>query len=85
MLLEFENDALAWAKLCHVERQITNGSATFPGNTCKTLLNKIEILRSFFTFYCLKYVQCFSDFQQVVKSCFSSDLHENFKSEIAKF
>lgn len=34
---------------------------------------------------CLKYVQCFQDFQRVVASCFSIDLDESFENQINKF
>lgn len=83
MLLEFEEDSIKWAKLCNVERKTTHGVA-FAGNACKTLLNKVDVLRSFCNIGCLKYVRCFQDFQ-VVDTCFSITLKENFEINIQKF
>ena len=49
------------------------------------LLNKTDIIRSSRNIGCLKYVQCFQDFNDVVKTCFSSKLDPTFESCIDKF
>lgn len=33
----------------------------------------------------MKYVQCFKDFQQIVKSCFSHELHKIVEENVHKF
>lgn len=85
MLQEFQLDTTKWTELCHVQRKVTCGNFAFAGNACKTLLEKVDVLRSFCSVGCLKYVQCFIDFKEVVKSCFSIKLHENYRIKIEKF
>lgn len=85
MLQEFHSDALKWAALCNVQRTASCGRFSFAGNASKTLLEKVDILRSFCEIGCVKYVQCFQDFQRVVKSCFSNELNDDYKNNIEKF
>lgn len=70
MLKEFQHDAEEWVKSCNVSKDLVNGASAFAGNACKTLLNKIDILREKCNIHCLKYVKCFSDFSNFVNSCF---------------
>lgn len=51
MLQEIEGDSAA---VCHLNRKTTHGRSAFAGNDCKSLLNKVYVLRSFVG--CLKYV-----------------------------
>ena len=85
MLMEFEDQALKWAKDCHVERAITRGMSAFNGNGCKTLLDKVDILRANSGLGCVKFVQTFQDFKKVVASCFGNSLNSNSKEKIAAF
>ncbi|KAJ6637216.1 Protein doublesex [Pseudolycoriella hygida] len=50
---EFNAEALAWAKTCNVERDIRNGNAGFNGNSCKKLLQKVDVLRAVCPIGCL--------------------------------
>lgn len=85
MQREFENVALEWAKACHVQRQITYGSSGFNGNSCKILLEKVDVLRQKCSLSWLKFVKVFEDFKSVVTACFGNDLHSNYKEKIATF
>lgn len=85
MLQEYQADTLKWTNLCHVQRKVTCGNFAFAGNACKTLLDKVDVLKSFCSRGCLKYVQCFTDFKEVVTSCFSNNLHADYKIKIKKF
>lgn len=85
MLRECEDDTEKWAKSCNVSREFVHGSPGFAGNACKTLLNKIDLLRAKCSVHCLKYVRCFNDFSSVVNSCFSSSLDEKFEVYISEF
>ena len=86
LIKEAEQDALRWAKQCCVSREVYHGSSGFNGNSCRTLLRKIDLLhsnsRSLVT---LKYVKAFSDFFAVVKACFSMNLDPCYKSKISEF
>lgn len=46
MLLEFECESMKWAQACNMSREFVHGSPAFIGNSCKTLLNKIDLLHS---------------------------------------
>lgn len=85
MLLEFEDESLKWAKICKVTREFVHGSPAFAGNSCKILLEKIDILRGICRNSCLKYVKCFKDFQTVFDSCFSSTLKPKYIQYISDF
>lgn len=85
MSSECEADILRWTKECNVSREFFNGSPSFAGNSCKKLLNEVDVLRSFCCLKCLKYVQCFKDFRAVVDSCFSQNLEENYEKNIFAF
>lgn len=85
LLKESSDAALLWAKLCHVEKEITNGGSSFNGNACKKLLNNIDILRSNCPIASLKFVKAFDHFQLVVQSCFGKNLDFEFKRHINDF
>lgn len=85
MLQQCENDSLRWAKECNVTREFVHGGPAFAGNSCKKLLNKVDILRSFCCIKCLKYVKCYQNFGAVVDSCFSQELGTNFEQKILAF
>lgn len=70
MIEEFKDETMAWAKFCNVERDVTHGSG-LNGNSCKKLLDKLDILRSTWPIGCMKYVQVIEDFRLVVKTCFT--------------
>lgn len=85
MLKQSEVAALLWAKSCHVERDITNGGTGFNGNSCKTLLNNVDLLRSICPIDCLKFVRAFNDFKNVVEACFGRNLDPQFQTHIYAF
>ena len=85
MLKQFENESLAWAKACHVQREVTHNGPAFKGNSCKALLNKVDILRRTSNLGILKYVKAFDDFRKVVDACFGTELDRNFKNFITAF
>ncbi|KAJ6639768.1 hypothetical protein Bhyg_12515, partial [Pseudolycoriella hygida] len=84
MLGNFADEAMAWAKSCNVERDVTHGSG-FNGNSCKKLLDKLDILRSKCSIGCVKYVQVLDDFRLVVNQCFGKKLNPEYDKSIDKF
>lgn len=86
LLNECEEDALLWAKACNVQRDITHGSPSFNGNSCRILLKKLDLLRSRSkNIGCLKYIEVFKAFKDVVDACFSKILDTNFEDKIREF
>lgn len=85
MLAEFEEATLIWTKRCNVTREETRAGAGFNGNSCKMLLDKIDVLRAVCPIGCLKYVTALDDFRLVVKSCFGENLNPNFIKHIQDF
>ena len=81
----FEQEALKWAELCNVQREITHGSPAFKGNSCKILLNKVDLLRTNCSLGCLKFVEAFQSLNKIVKACFSVNLDPDFTKYIAEF
>lgn len=73
-----------WIKACHVEREAMFGGS-FTGNSCRTLLSKIDLLRSMCPLDCLKFVDAFSCFSKVVSACYGDQLDPNFRRHIQKF
>ena len=53
-----------WLKRCHVEREAFLGGS-FTGNSCKILLNNVDLLRSMCPIDCLPYVDALQSFSQV--------------------
>lgn len=77
-------------KQCHVEKEdIYRGQTGFQGNVCKILLNNVDKLRQICEkrgdVVCLKYVDTFSKFNEVVDSCFSTELKDGFARKIDAF
>lgn len=94
MLPEFESVAEEWAQACSVQREVTYGGSGFKGNSCKILLNKVDISRQKCPLSFLKFVRVFEDFKSVVNSCLVSlfslivvgnKLDPNYKEKIATF
>ena len=86
LLKESEQDALRWAKQCCVFREVYHGSSSFNGNSCRTLLRQLDVLRSnSHNLVTLKYVKAFSDFAAVVTACFSLKIDPSYKNKIAEF
>ena len=84
MLINHESDALNWAKVCNVQRIITHGNHGFEGNSCKKLLNKVDLLRRD-SLHCLEYVDVLQKFNKVVDACFGVSLNENYKQYVEDF
>lgn len=59
MLVGFNNEALAWAKSCNVEKSVTCAGVGFNENACKKLLEKV-FLRASCPIGCLKFVKAIS-------------------------
>lgn len=85
MIKEFNEDALQWAKACNVDRDVTYSGSSFNGNSCKRLLNKIDVLRANCSIGCVKFVKCLDDFGSVVSACFGKRLHSDFVEKIEAF
>lgn len=80
----FERVSDNWAKTCNVTREIRYKKVTSAGNSCKSLLNKVDILQRLWNqsnIDCLGFVDCFQDFCKVMDSYFSNTL---FDSEIKR-
>ena len=77
-------DALTWADSCHVSREALHGGQ-FNGNSCHALLNKLDLLRSMCRLHCLKHLQCFEAFRQVVQSCYGHRLNPDYREHIQRF
>ena len=73
-----------WPKKCYVEKEAMHGGA-FNGNSCMTLLNNVDLLRSMCPIQCLRFVELFSLFKSIVKSCFSTTLLPDFRDHIHDF
>ena len=58
---------------------------TLNGNSCKRLLEHIDILAADSPLHVLPYVDAFRAFKKVVRACFSSDLDINFEKAISDF
>ena len=85
MMKQYEKAALAWAKECHVQREITHKGPAFKGNSCQILLSKVDLLRRKKNLGILKYVKVLEDFKSCVKACFGNDLDSNFLNYIDAF
>lgn len=85
MLEEFKDEALLWAKSCFVVREVYRGCSGYNGNSCKILLEKLDILRSQCSLGCLKFVDVFNDFRLIVQACFGKNLDKNFSVLICNF
>ena len=85
MMKVFEKVANEWEERCYVEREMTHGSPSFKGNSCRILLNNIDLLRSICNLGCLKFVNAFQTFNEVVKACFTVDLSPKFVELIDEF
>ena len=66
-------------------KEVTCNGSAFTGNSCQTLLNKIDLLRSQRSIECLKYVQLLKDLKDVVSKCFGNELKLGYEKSIDKF
>ena len=73
-----------WFDLCYCHREGMH-SGTFTGNTCKVLLNKVDILASICPMHILPFVAAFRAFKRVVVSCFGYHLNATLKEDIEMF
>lgn len=89
MTSKFDDIALKWAEECNVARvDVYRGKLGFEGNSCKILLNNVDKLRRLSNKYnitCLQYVDTLEKFRNVVDSCFSTHLEENYETKISEF
>lgn len=67
MLAEFKEGILAWTIVCIFERETTHGSPEFDANSCKKLLDRVDLLLRESSLDCLKYVKAYDNFSQVGK------------------
>ena len=73
-----------WLKSCYVKKSDYHGGK-FEGNECRKLLKNIDSLENLCPEINKNFVAAFSDFNDVVSSCYGSDLKSNYKRTIAKF
>ena len=83
-LIKVGPQAIIWPRKCYVEKEAMHGGA-FNGNSCMTLMNKIDLLRSLCPLRWLRFVELFSLFKLIVKSCFGAALHPDFRRFIDDF
>ena len=74
----------AWLKACFVKKEEYHGGV-YEGNDCRKLLKKIDSLREICPEKHQGFVRTYSNFNDVVTSCYGTNLHKNFKHNIAKF
>lgn len=82
---ECEESTESWIRKCNVKREVANGGTGFNGNSCRTLLKKVDILRANGDIRCLKYVETFSKFKDVVDACFGVELDPKYCKKIDSF
>ena len=87
MMKYIKKDALEWIKSCNVQLDKRHGGTSFNGNSCRTLLNKIDLLRNSneYGIGCLEYADVLQKFNKVVTDCFGSKLDGNFVKSIDEF
>ena len=71
-----------WLKSCHVKRSDYHGGA-FEGNDCRKLLKKVDWLRK--NTQNDIFSDAFQSFNDVVASCYGSQLAENYEDKIERF
>ena len=85
---EFKELTENWISKCDARNTITYGSSGFNGKESKKLLVNVPILRAMCekanAFGCMKYVQVFEDFEEVVDDCFKVELNSKFLQSIEK-
>jgi len=85
MLQKFGDQIVLWTRQCNVKPDVTQGGSGFNGNSCKTLLQKVDMLRAICSIECLPYVKVLDDLRLVVKSCFGEFLDPNFVVYLENF
>jgi hypothetical protein len=84
MEAEFPEICRNFARKLNIERESFHGGS-FNGNSCKKILKKTDVLRELGSIECLKFVDAFKAFNDVVHSCFGNELHENYNTTIDNF
>lgn len=82
---ECKEESLKGAEKCNVSQDVFHGAPSFAGNACKTLLNRVDILRASGNIARLKFSKCLEDFRKVVHSCFTVSLDPKFVEYISEF
>lgn len=73
-------------KLANILSGMMAHSSKYPcWNSCKSLLEKIDILRANCLIGCLKFVRVLQEFHLVVKACFTNKLDPMYLTHIANF
>ena len=79
------SDSRNWLKLCNVKNKDYHGGS-FVGNESRKLLKSIDCLEALSPpSSCTKFINAFKLFNQVVSSCYGSELHPEFEYKIATF
>lgn len=87
----FKKETEQWIRQCNVQGEFLYGSGTgFKGNSCKSLLRKIDYLRAIAnrseqSSACLLFVDALQNFNNVVDDCFGNQLKKDFETPIEKF
>ena len=77
-------DAPLWLKRSNVQQSSYHGG-TLQGNSCKRLLEKLDILESMCPLECLPFLAALKAFKEVVASCFGLTLKPDYIEEIRSF
>ena len=89
MLKKFPEIATEWAKQCYVYRvDVYRGKLGFQGNQCKKLLNNVDSLEKLFAAnqtIGLEYVDAYKKLLNVVNSCFTNILQDDYKTSLDEF
>ena len=73
-----------WLKSCFIKRSEYHGGS-FEGNECRKLLKNIESLKQLCPPKYTPFVDMFSSFNDVITSCYGSELHASYKRNIQTF
>ena len=71
-----------WLKACNVKKEEYHGGS-FPGNGSRKLLQNVDCLETLSpSSSCGKFVSAFNSFDEVVSSCYGTELHPEFQCKI---
>ena len=73
-----------WLQACFVKRSEYHGGS-FEGNDCRKLFKKIDALKRLCPPKLSHFVDAFTSFNEVVKSCYGSELDPSYKQKIHNF
>ena len=74
----------SWLQRCSIYRECLHGGS-FTGNASRKLLKSTQVLEDIAPQNCAVFVKAFEDFNNVVESCFSHQLQQDFLRKIDEF